>query len=210
MKLLVIGATGGTGRRVVEQALARGWHVTAFVRNAKRLRQSHTRLQVAVGDVRDADSLDRAMAGHDAVICALGHKRWFYPNRILSEGTRNMVDAMARHGIRRLVCQSSLGVGNSFGRLGLVYTLFVVPCILPLYFWDKARQEAVIRTSGLDWTIVRPGALTNGPRRDRYRHGPNVGNWIWTVRIARADVAQFLLDLAQSRVDTKSAVGLAY
>jgi hypothetical protein len=101
---------------------------------------------------------------------------------------------MEAHRVRRFVCETSLGVGDSWGRMGLYYTAFVGVFILPFYFRDKARQEQVIRSSSLDWVIVRPGVLTNGPKRGIYRHGPEVGHWLWTVRISRADVADFMLN----------------
>lgn len=194
MRILIIGASGGTGRQIVEQALGRDHEVTAFVRDPRRLKIEHERLRIAVGDVLDRESLQQAISGNDSVLCALGHKRWFYPNRILSAGTRNIVDAMHGAGIRRFVCETSLGVGSSFGRLGLYYTLFVVPLILPFYYWDKHRQERVVRQSGLDWVIVRPAALCNAPQRGKYQHGPNVGSWVLTRRVSRADVADFMLN----------------
>lgn len=193
MRILIVGATGGTGRELVSQALKQGHRVTAFVRSPDRLRLRHERLTLARGDVLDHPSVEHAVPGHDAVLSALGHKRWFYPNRILSEGTRNLVRAMEKHGVRRLVCETALGIGDSRGRAGLYYTLFVAPFILPFYFRDKERQEAIIRASALDWVIVRPGMLTNGPRRGVYRHGPNVGHWLLSCRISRADVAEFML-----------------
>jgi putative NADH-flavin reductase len=194
VKVLVIGATGGTGRALVEQGLERGHHVTAFVRNPTRLAIQHERLAIVRGDVLDPASVEAAVRGRDAVLCALGHKRWFYPNRILSEGTRNLIAAMESQGVRRLVCETALGIGDTWGRMGAYYTLFVGVLILPFYFFDKLRQEDLIRRSSLDWVIVRPGALTNGPKRGRLRHGPDVGHWLWTVRISRADVAAFMLD----------------
>jgi putative NADH-flavin reductase len=200
MRVLVVGATGGTGRALVREALDRGHEVTAFARHPAKLPLRHDRLTVARGDVLDYPSVEAAVRGQDAVVCALGHKRWFYPTRILSEGTRNLIRAMESHGVRRLVCMTSLGIGDSWGRMGLYYTLFVGVFILPFYFYDKVRQERLIRASSLDWTIVRPGALTNGKPRGRYRHGPRVGNWLWTVRISRADIAAFMLDqLADDR-----------
>jgi uncharacterized protein YbjT (DUF2867 family) len=209
MRLIVVGATGGTGRQLVEQALEGGHEVTALVRNPRRLASRHPALRVAVGDVLDAEYLRREVAGADAVLCALGHKRWFYPNRILSAGTGNLIAAMREGGVRRLVCETSLGVGSSFGRMGLYYTLFVVPFILPLYYWDKHRQERAIRASGLDWVIVRPAVLTNGPRRGRYRHGPKVGSWILTRRVSRADVADFMLRQLGDDTYLGSAPGIA-
>lgn len=194
MRLLIVGATGGTGKALVREALERGHEVTAFVRKPSKLPLRHERLTLAQGNVLDPASVDAAVRGQDAVVSALGHKRWLYPTRILSEGTRNLIRAMESHRVRRLVCQTSLGIGDRFGRMGLYYTLFVGLFILPFYFYDKVRQERLIRASSLDWVIVRPGALTNGKKRGLYRHGPRIGNWLWTVRISRADVADFMLD----------------
>lgn len=210
MRVLVIGASGGTGRQLVEQALERGDNVTAFVRDPRRLPARHEALRIVVGDVLDPQSLQQAVRDQDAVVCALGHKRWFYPNKILSAGTQNIIDAMKAEGIRRLVCETALGVGNSIGRLGIYYTLFVVPFILPLYYWDKLRQERAIRASGLDWVIVRPAALTNASKRGKYRHGPHVGNWLLTLRISRADVADFMLDQLADDTYLHSTPGVAW
>jgi nucleoside-diphosphate-sugar epimerase len=149
------------------------------------------------------------MQGEEAVLSALGHKRWLAPSRILSEGTRNLIAAMVRHGVQRLVCETALGISDAWWQMGLYYTLFVRPVILPFYFRDKVRQEAVIRASGLAWTIVRPGMLTNGPPRGRYRHGLHVGHWLWTVGISRADVAAFMLDQLTDTSYVRATVGVA-
>jgi nucleoside-diphosphate-sugar epimerase len=159
--------------------------------------------------VLDASSLEAAMQGQEAVLCALGHHRYFYPTRILSEGTRNILRAMETHRVRRLVCETSLGIGDSAGRMGLYYTLFVIPLILPLYFWDKTRQERIIAGSNVDWVIVRPGALTNGAKRGRLRDGSRVGSFLWTVRVPRADVAEFMLDQLGSNTYLRAAPGVA-
>lgn len=204
-----MGATGGTGRRLVEQALERGFWVTALVRNPSKLRLEHQRLKVVQGNVLDAGSIETAMRGQEAVLSALGHQRYFYPTRIQSDGTKNVLRAMATHGVRRFVCMSSLGIGDSAGRLGLIYTFFVIPLILPFYFWDKTRQEKVIAASGADWTIVRPGALTNGTKRGRVRQGARVGSFIWTVSVSRADVAEFMIDQLASSAYLRTAVGVA-
>jgi putative NADH-flavin reductase len=210
MNLLIIGATGGTGRQLVTQALARGHTVTALVRNPDKMRVEHPRLTIVKGDVLDLPAMERAVIGQDAVLCALGHKRWLFPTRILSQGTENILRAMKARGVRRFVCQSSLGVGNSFGRLGLYYTLFTIPFILPFYYWDKGRQEAAIRVSELDWTIVRPGSLNNREPRGRIRHGHGVGSWLWTVRISRADVARFMLDQITDDTYLRQTPGVAW
>ncbi len=208
MNLLIVGATGGTGQQLVTQALRRRHRVTALVRRHRPAEQ-RPGLTTVLGDVLDPRSLDGAVQGQDAVLSALGHKRWLGPTRILSDGTRNLIAAMANHGVRRFVCETSLGISDAWWQMGLYYTLFVRPVILPFYFWDKTLQEVVIRASDLDWTIVRPGALTNGPKRGHYRHGPRVGHWLRTVRISRADVAAFMLDELTDRRYVRTAVGVA-
>ena len=210
MRVLVIGATGGTGREIVRQGLDRGHEITAFVRKPRRLPSPSASFHIVRGNVLDPASLDKAVRGQDAVLCALGHKRWLGPSRILSTGTAHLVQAMQAHGVRRLVCETSLGVGNSFGRLGLYYTFFVVPIILPFYFWDKHRQENVVRESDLDWVIVRPGALTNGGARGRLRAGSAVGNWLWSVRISRAEVAGFMLKQIQEDTFLRQTPGVSW
>lgn len=209
-RVLIVGATGGTGRALVAQALERGFVVSAFVRDPAALGIEHPRLQVVRGNVLDEASIDRAMAGQDAVLSALGHKRYFGPTRILSAGTRNLLRAMERHGVRRFVCETTIGIGDSAARLGLYYTLFVIPVILPFYFWDKTRQERLIAASGTDWVIVRPGALTNGQKRGAYRHGARIGSLLWTVRISRADVADFMLNQLTDDRYLGAAPSLAY
>jgi putative NADH-flavin reductase len=209
-RVLIVGATGGTGRLLVALALERGCAVTALVRDPSRLPINHPRLTVMKGDVLDPSSVEAAMRGQDAVLSALGHRRYFYPTRILSEGTRNILRAMETRGVRRLVCETSLGIGDSAGRLGLFYTLFIIPVILPFYFWDKTRQERVITRSAAEWVIVRPGALTNGARRGRRRHGRGVGGFLLTVRISRADVAEFMLDQLTSDTYLRAAPGVCW
>lgn len=209
-RVLIVGATGGTGRQLVQQALERGLSVTALVRDPSRLRIEHPRLKVIQGNVLDAGSVEAAVRGQDAVLSALGHKRYFYPTRILSEGTRNILRAMEAQGVRRLVCQTSLGIGDSAGRLGAFYTLFIIPVILPFYFWDKARQERIIAASRVEWVIVRPGALTNGEKRSRSRHGRRIGSFFLTVGISRADVAEFMLNQLASDTYLRSAPGVCF
>lgn len=209
-RLLILGATGGTGRQLVAQALERGYVVTALVRNPSKLKIEHPQLKVLQGDVLDYDSVEAALRGQEAVISALGHKRFFYPTRILSEGTRNLLRAMETHSVQRLVCETSLGIGNSVGRMGLYYTLFVVSVILPFYFWDKTRQEKLIAASEMEWMIVRPGVLTNRKKRGVYRHGHHVGNFVWTVNISRADVADFMLNQITDDTYLRTAVGVCW
>jgi uncharacterized protein YbjT (DUF2867 family) len=207
-RILIVGATGGTGRQLLTQALARGYTVTALVRDPSKLQLDHPKLVVVQGNVLDAGSVEEAVRDQDAVLCALGHKRFLPPTHILSEGTRNILRAMETHGVRRLVCETSLGIGDSAGRMGLSYTFFVIPLILPFYFWDKTRQERLIAGSEVEWLIVRPGVLTNREGRGRYRHGRGVGSFLLTVRISRADVADFMLEQLVSDTYLRTATGV--
>ena len=149
------------------------------------------------------------MQGQNAVICALGHKRWFYPSRILSRGTGNILQAMKNCGVPRFVCETSLGVGNSVGRLGFLATFLIVPFILPFYFWDRLRQEKLIEQDDSDWVIVRPATLTNGAAHGQYRQGPHAGSFILTTRISRADVADFMLKQLTDDENLGTAVGVS-
>lgn len=207
-RILIIGGTGGTGRELVAQALERGYAVTALIRVPSRLAITHPNLTVIRGDVLNAAAVDDAVAGQNAVVCALGHKRFFGPSRILSGGTRNLLRASEAHGVSRLICQTSLGIGNSAGHMGLYYTLFVIPVILPFYFWDKTRQEQVTAAGRTPWIIVRPAALSNGAGRGRCRSG-QVGGFVLTPGIRRADVARFMLDQLTDNTHLGTTVGVA-
>jgi putative NADH-flavin reductase len=111
----------------------------------------------------------------------------------LSDGTKNIVKAMEKLRVQRLICESSLGVGDSRERLGLLYTYVLIPLFLRGLFEDKEAQERTIRDSALDWVIVRPAALTNGSRTRHYCHGENVGHWLFSRKVSRSDVADFML-----------------
>src|SRR5215207_6266008 len=148
MQLVVFGATGGTGRELVKQALGHAHSVRAFVRDPDKLKVVHHRLEVVTGDVREAKSVAAAVAGQDAVLCALGvYER--KPNTILSDAVRTIVEAMKAQGVR-LLFVSSLGVGESKGQLGPVYNLVLLPTLLKEIFADKETAEAVVRESALD------------------------------------------------------------
>ena len=184
--------------------------VAAFVRNPAKLSLQHPKLRVVQGDVLDPASLAPAMQGQDAVLSALGHKKFLGPSKILSEGTANILRAMKSAGVNRFICESSLGIGSTAGRGGVIATLIVYPMILPFYSFDKLRQEKLIEESDLDWVIVRPAALTNGAARGQYHHGPKAGNYFLPVRISRADVAAFMLQQLTDDRYLGSAVGLCY
>jgi putative NADH-flavin reductase len=131
-------------------------------------------------------------------------------NTTLSNGTKNIVEAMGKLGVKRFICESSLGVGDSKGRLGLLYTYVLIPLFLRGLFADKDVQERIIGDSALDWVIVRPAALTNGPRRGAYRHGEDIGHWMLARRISRSDVADFMLKQLTENRYLHMAPGVSY
>jgi len=194
MKLFIVGGTGKTGRKLIEQGLERGHSITALVRNPNKVKINDPNLKIIKGNVLAPDSFETAVEGQDAVLSALGHKRFFIPTNILSKGTRNIINAMNNYNVKRFICITSLGVNDSRFRLGLYYTLFTIPVILFFYFLDKSKQEKLIMNSDLDWTIVRPGQLTNGKKRTKYKHGLSVGSYVLTKMISRASVAHFMLN----------------
>jgi len=209
MNILIFGATGGVGRELVAQGLEQGHTVTAFARHPQHITTHHERLAVAQGDIRDAATVDAAIPSHEVVLSALGNDQ-LTANTVLSKGTVAIMEAMERHGVRRFICISSLGVGDSAGQLGWLYNWLLIPLLLRNIFADKERQEQAIRQSGLDWTIVRPGALSNGPCTQVYRSGFSTTDRSIKARISRADVAHFLLTQLDDRTYVKRAVGFSY
>lgn len=209
MRLLILGATGKTGRLLVRQALDRGHTVTAFARHPADVTAQHPQLRVAQGDILDRESIDAAVQNQDAVLSALGVET-LRANTILSDGTRNVIAAMQRHGPRRLIVISSLGVGESAGQLGWLYNRLLIPLLLRNIFADKELQERYIVRSDLDWTIVRPGALSNGARTGHYQHGFSPNDRSIRARIARADVADFMLALLDDPASIHQAIGVSY
>ena len=145
------------------------------------------------GDARNEITLGRALDGCDAVVSALGTGMGFRKVSLLTEATRALVAAMTRSGVRRLVCISALGVGDSHGHGGFVFDQLFQPLLLSQAYKDKDRQEAAIRASSLDWVIVRPGMLTDDPAQGSVRAVIDLAG-INGGKIARADVARFVVD----------------
>ena len=193
MKLVIFGASGGTGRCLVEQALEAGYQVTAFVRNPSASPRSYGNLKVVKGDVLDAAAVDAAIADQDAVLVALGVGR--SGGTVLSQGTLNIVNAMRKHEVKRLVVESSYGVAESFGEASFTCR-FLLNRLLKATYADKAKQEEIIRRSGLEWVIVRPPRLTNGFGTRNYRIGEHVRLGV-RHSVSRSDVANFMLQMTR-------------
>jgi len=192
MKLIIFGSTGNTGRQVITQALEQGHEVTAVARSPEKLDQKHEKLQVIKGNVLDFASVERAIQGQDVVLCTLGLPPMDKSN-LRANGTKNIIRAMEKTGVKRFICQSSDGVGDSRDTLPFLMKYLIVPFMLRRAFADHEIQENYIKESQLDWIIVRPVALTDGEHTGSYKHGYTVDNETVKFKISRADTADFML-----------------
>ncbi len=190
MKLIVFGATGTIGTQLVRQALNQHHNITAFARRAGKIKINHKNLKLISGNVLNSEKVKNAVHGHNAVLVALGAGR---KGNIRSEGTRNIIQAMEQSGVNRLVCLSTLGAGDSRHNLNFFWKHIMFGLFLRKAYADHQLQEEYIRNSSLIWTIVRPGAFTNGKRTEKYKHGFSSHEKNLQLKISRADVADFML-----------------
>ena len=207
MKVVVIGATGATGLELVARGLEEGHEVTAFARNPAVIDIEDDALERFTGDVLQPAVVEHAIRGKDAVLFAIGPRRRAgtgeTPVNVVSVATRHVLEAMEKHGVKRLVTLSSAGVGESRGKrqagaMSVVFEKVVVPLFFRREFKDKEVQESLVRESKTDWVIVQPTQLTNSKPRGAYTataDGARV-----PARISRADVAAFMV--AQLTSDT--------
>ena len=207
MKLLIFGSTGSIGRELVKQTLEQGHTVTAFARDPSKLGIQHTNLQVVQGDAMDLASVEKAVQDQEVVLCSLGGGR---KGTIRSEGTRNIIRAMEKAGVRHLICQTTLGVGDSQGNLNFFWKYIMFGLLLRPMYADHVSQEDYVRQSRLDWTIVRPGAFTDGERTGKYRHGFPSTDKTTKLKISRADVADFMLKQLADDTYLHKTPGLSY
>ncbi|MCP4357222.1 MAG: SDR family oxidoreductase [Chloroflexi bacterium] len=202
MKLAIFGATGKTGIELVKQSLEQGHIVTAFVRDPARLTIEDDRLTFVVGDVFDPASVAQAIRGQDAVICALGAGNDLKKTTIRTTGTINIIKGMQKNDVKRLIIATAMGVGESWDTLSL-FNKFFFATLLKSARADHEAQEAAVKESGLDWTIVRPSGLTDTPRTGVYEVGENI--LAKTSKIPRADVADLILkEVEQNRMIGKA------
>jgi putative NADH-flavin reductase len=206
LKVIVFGATGGTGRALLDQALGAGHDVTAFVRDPAALDGLDARIRVIAGDALEASSVADAVAGHDAVLSALGTRPWRHVD-ICSGGIRSIVPAMRGAGIRRVVALSSLGVGDSWSQMSTAMRIGS-RLLLSRAFRDKAAMEHQLRETDLEWVIPRPALLTDGKPRGVWRAADDGS--IHGGKIARADVAAFMLAQLSSDTWLRKLPVLAY
>ena len=210
MKIAIFGATGGTGRELLQQALERGHQVTAIVRDPAAVTLTHARLQVKAGDAMRPASFAHALQQQDAVLSAIGISSFWAslkPMTFHRQSAQNIVDQMAKAGVKRLVCLTSVGVLAK--PIGPLFYRWLVKPLLRNKYEDMRQMEQIVRASKLDWTIVRPFRLVDGEQTGHYRVGvsgalDNAGS------ISRADVAEFMLGQLDTQANWQRSVAIAY
>ena len=204
MKIIVFGATGGVGKRVVEQAVENGFEVTAFVRTPSKLEVSHENLSVVKGDAYNPAEVAAAIAGHDAVVSCLGSSQGMKKSTELQEMVKNIVAGMQEHGVERIVYTASAGI---YGELPGVSGKLMMG-VLKNALKDHRAAVDSIEAHGLAYTIVRPMGLMNGPFSGKYREAAE-GVPEKSKSISRADVAHFILKALNDKKYENTSIGIA-
>ena len=208
MNLVVFGASGGTGQEIIKQALEQGHEVTAFVRDPTKLQIKDSRLHIIEGDaLKDQPSIAMAIAGKDAIICALGVANSLKSAGLIAGGMAAIVPAARKHDVRRLILISAFGVGESSRNAPLVPRL-MYRLLLGDIYRDKNAGEDNVKASGLDWTIIHPVMLTTGPRTGTYRSGERL-ELHGIPRVSRADVAHFALAQLMDKTFLRKTVAIS-
>jgi putative NADH-flavin reductase len=204
MKLFILGATGGIGQHLLHIALERGHHVTAYVRSPQKIGSTHQQLKVVQGDVFNAEQMAHSMNSHDAVLSSFGPMT-MRSTTLRREFGRTLAAAMRKSGVHRAEIVSAAFLFRDLGVFGNILTATLFRQMVP----DMAGMEAEVCQSDLDWTIVRPPRLTNGPATYSYRIAdgnlPRSG-----AVISRADVAHFIIGEAETPAHLKQIVGVAH
>lgn len=215
MKIIVFGSTGGTGVAALRALVSAGHEVTAFARDPAKLPPSLS-IRAIRGDVMNASDTACAVPGHDLVIVSLGNSqnpfalmfgaRRTTPANVCETGTRHIVSAMQAAGMARLLVVTAFGIGDTRACLPLAFKLFY-RTVLREHMADKEKQEEVVKSSGLDWTLVQPVGLTDGPATNIWM--ANTQGVIRRQQMSRADVAAFLVSLIDSKDYSRATVALS-
>ncbi|WP_114751623.1 NAD(P)-dependent oxidoreductase [Pleomorphovibrio marinus] len=207
MQVLIFGASGSLGSHIVNQALEKGYSVKAFTRDVIKLNKNeHPRLTVFEGDVYQLTDVENSMYGVDAVFCALGDGA---KGKVRAMGTLNIIRGMEKAGIKRLICQTTLGIGESWHNLNFFWKHVMFGFLLRKVFQDHQGQEQYIQASDLDYTIVRPSAFTNENSVKKMKIGfdSNVKNL--RLKIPRAEIAVFMLKQLDSKDFIRKTVSIS-
>lgn len=207
MKILVFGATGSVGKEIVKQALAAGHQISAFVRNPERRNFGESQhLTLIKGDITNYQDVEKALADQEVVLCAIGDGK---VGKIRDIGTKNLVKAMENSPVKRLICQTTLGMGDSYNNLNFIWKHIMFGFLLKKPFEDHKLQEQHLKNSNLNFTIVRPSALADGNLTKNFKSGFDGNEKKLTLKISRADVAYFMLQQIESNQYSKKAVSIS-
>lgn len=207
MKIAVFGATGGTGKQIVKQALEQGFEVKAFVRDPAKITVTNPKLEIVKGNILNVQTVEQAVSGVDACLLALGAQ-----TPILAEGTKKIIAAAKKHGAKRLIVESSYAFSGSKEGIARLKSQGMTDEQLEMYrpiLDDKAAQEKATRDSGLEWVIIRPLALTDGKKTGKYRAGEKL-DLKPNSNISRADVAEFMLKCLKDDRWLRKTVVISY
>ena len=207
MKIVVFGATGKTGSLLMEQALVKGHHVTAYVRNAQSVKIENPNLKIVVGNLSETLKLRDALVGAEACFSTLGGNSLTKRSPELVFGIENIVRMAEQEVVPKFIYLSSFGAGDSKKLMPAIMRFFIVDLMLRVPLADHNLNEQRIMNSKLHWTLVRPGGLTNGPLTGNVRFGTEAFKQGKTS-ISRADVAAFMLSQLEDSTYTKKAVWL--
>ena len=193
MRVLIIGASKGIGLETTRQALDAGYNVRALARTATAIGFSYRNLEKVNGDALSVRDVEAALVGVDAVFLTLGVGLGdlFRPVHLFSKATSVLISAMEAQNVKRLICVTGFGAGDSRASISCLQRL-PFQIVFGHAYDDKSRQEMMIKESALDWTIARPGVLTGGSRSGRYRILREASQWRNGI-ISRAEVADFLI-----------------
>jgi putative NADH-flavin reductase len=210
MKITVLGSTGGTGQQLIHQALERGYHVRAVARSPENIKVVHTKLTISQGDVFDLSSLKSAFQGQDAIIFSVGISGIWKarkPVNLYSQGIKNTVKTMEEMEVKRLIAITSAGIEDVPGD-PFIYRRIIKPLFLKNVYRDMLIMEDYLSKADINWTIVRPPRLTNGPLTKMYRQSKV--NFSDDKELSRADLAHFILNEIEVNDYEKSVVAVSY
>jgi putative NADH-flavin reductase len=209
MKILVIGATRGIGKSLVECALKENNEVSVLARNPDKIVTKHRLLNVIKGDILDSDTITRVVQEQEAVCSCVGVPITFKPVELFSRGAAHVIQAIRHNPGLRYIAVTGIGAGDSRGHGGFLYDRIFKPLFLKTIYADKDKEERLIKNSDTKWLIVRPAALTNGPRTGAYRVLHDLDG-IKISRVSRLDVADYILKQLKNPSDFGKTPLLTY
>jgi len=209
MNIIIFGATGTIGQQLVKQALERKFMVTAFCRNKDALGHLENKnLRIFQGDVLDQEAVKSALTDQDVVLCALGAGK---KGGVRATGTKHIIQGMEALEIRRFICQTTLGCGDSVNNLNFIWKHVMFGWLLKDAYQDHEQQEVFVKGSELDWTIIRPAAFTDGPLTGLYKHSFSANERNISLKISRNDIAHFMLNQLDMNTDNlRKALAISY